>query len=131
MLTEAVTQGFSVKKVFLEIFAKCTGKHPCQSLFNKVAGLSVHKYSFYKINTYCINVNNFPHMIFSYRVQDKMCGFDMSARHITFFMWQCTMSNSYFDPFQQIDLESQEMILLEMLQKLYCWVTISRSENRL
>ena len=86
MLTEAAVQGFSVKKVFLEIFAKCTGKHPCQSLFNKVAGLSVHKYYFCKINTYCINVNNFPHMILSFRVQDKMCGFDMSARH-NIFLW--------------------------------------------
>ena len=36
---EAVIQKFSIKKVFLEDFAKFTGKHLCQSLlFNKVAG---------------------------------------------------------------------------------------------
>ena len=37
---EAVAQTCSVKKVFLEISPKFTGKHLCQSLyFNKVAGL--------------------------------------------------------------------------------------------
>ena len=40
MFTEAVSQGFSVKKGVLRNFAKFTGKHLCQSLlFNKVTGL--------------------------------------------------------------------------------------------
>ena len=38
-LSEAVTRGVLVEKVFLEIFQTFTGKHLCQSLFfNKVAG---------------------------------------------------------------------------------------------
>ena len=37
-IKEAVAQTCSVKKVFLQIFAKFMGKHLCQSLFfNKVA----------------------------------------------------------------------------------------------
>ena len=37
---------YFVKKVFLEFFAKFTGKHPCQSLFfNKVAGPTKHQYA--------------------------------------------------------------------------------------
>ena len=40
LYTEAVAQRCSVKKVFLEISQKFTGKHLCQSFFfNKVAGL--------------------------------------------------------------------------------------------
>ena len=39
LIIEAVAQRCSVKKMFLEILAKFTGKHLCQSLFfNKVAG---------------------------------------------------------------------------------------------
>ena len=54
MFTEAVAQGFSVKKGVLRNFAKFTGKHLCRRLFlNKVAGLIVYK--FCKIDTYCVN----------------------------------------------------------------------------
>ena len=54
MSTEAVALGFSVKKLFK--FRKIHRKTLApESLFNKIEGLSEHKYSLREINTYCVN----------------------------------------------------------------------------
>ena len=54
---EAVAQRCSEKKLLLKLCAEFTGKHLCQSLFNKVAGLQTCNFIKKRLQYRCFPVN--------------------------------------------------------------------------